>query len=106
MRPGRREPRPLLHGGASLTPDFVAATVAKYLRRTGASVTIAPAAETLVIAPVLLAALGARGPATIDLGGSTRLYAQADDGAQLIALQLVVPAGTARQTPVRTVSPR
>ena len=49
-------------------------------------------------APLLLAAmLALAAPATVDLGGSTRLYAQADDGAQLIALQLVVSAGTAHQ---------
>jgi predicted Zn-dependent peptidase len=52
-----------------------------------------------VIAPFLLAAaLAAAPPTTIDLGGATRLYAQADEGAQLVGMQLVLKAGTARQS--------
>jgi predicted Zn-dependent peptidase len=51
-----------------------------------------------VIVPLLLAAaLTTAAPATIDLGGTTRLYAQADQGAQLVGMQVVVSAGTTRQ---------
>lgn len=52
-----------------------------------------------MILPLLLAAaLAAVPPATIDLGGTQRLYAQADTGAQLTGMQIVVGAGTARQS--------
>ena len=51
-----------------------------------------------MIVPLLLAAaLTTAAPATIDLGGTTRLYAQADQGAQLVGMQVVVSAGTTRQ---------
>jgi zinc protease len=51
--------------------------------------------------PLLLAAaLAPPAPATIDLGAS-RLYVQADDGAQLVGMQLVVGGGTARQGPTQ-----
>jgi predicted Zn-dependent peptidase len=49
-----------------------------------------------VLAAALSVALAA--PATVDLGAA-KLYTQADAGAQLVGMQLVVPAGTARQTP-------
>jgi predicted Zn-dependent peptidase len=53
-----------------------------------------------MIAPVLAAALAVAlaAPATVDLG-SAKLYTQADAGAQLVGMQLIVPAGTARQSP-------
>ena len=49
--------------------------------------------------PLLLAATLAltAAPHAVDLG-STKFYAQSDAGAQLVGLQLVVSAGTARQT--------
>jgi predicted Zn-dependent peptidase len=50
-----------------------------------------------VIAPFLLAgALASAAPATVDLDGS-RLYIQADAGAQVVGMQLVVDAGTSRE---------
>jgi zinc protease len=50
-----------------------------------------------VIAPFLLAAaLASAAPATVDLNGP-RLYTQADAGAQLVGMQLVVDAGTSRE---------
>jgi predicted Zn-dependent peptidase len=50
-----------------------------------------------VIAPLLLAmGLASAAPSTVDLNGS-RLYIQADAGAQLVGMQLVVDAGTTRE---------
>jgi zinc protease len=52
--------------------------------------------------PLLLAATLAltAAPHAVDVG-STKFYAQSDEGAQLVGLQLVVSAGTARQTPAQ-----
>lgn len=49
--------------------------------------------------PFLLAAALALSPPAHAVDGAVKLYAQTDSGAQLVGVQLVVQAGTARQAP-------